>query len=76
MGTVEGKMKENVEKLSKAYVLLEKRYKSSVDELKGEADNLRKTIEDLNEQCDHLRFICADRKGDDVERTYLFFLST
>ncbi|XP_015437261.1 PREDICTED: uncharacterized protein LOC107192499 [Dufourea novaeangliae] len=59
------RMKEILENLSKAYMLLEKRYKITVDELSAEKEGLCKTIESLKDQCDHLRLIATDRNGDD-----------
>ncbi|XP_076235768.1 uncharacterized protein LOC143180119 [Calliopsis andreniformis] len=61
------RMKGNIEKLSTTYLLLEKRYKSTLEELKTEKENLCKTVEDLKEQCDHLRLIGIDRNGNDEQ---------
>ncbi|CAK9818825.1 hypothetical protein ANTQUA_LOCUS9932 [Anthophora quadrimaculata] len=61
------KMKDNLEKLSRTYLLLEKRYKSIVDELQTDNENLRKTVENLKEQCDHLRLIDTDRNGNEEQ---------
>lgn len=59
------RMKENLEKLSRTYLLLDKRYKSTLDELRTEKVNLLKTIEELKEESDHLRLINIDRNGND-----------
>nr|XP_033327479.1 uncharacterized protein LOC117221027 [Megalopta genalis] len=59
------KMKENFEKLSQSYALLEKRYKSMMDEFNTEKQNMQGTIQELREQCDHLRLVVIDRNGDD-----------
>ncbi|XP_033196658.1 uncharacterized protein LOC117160196 [Bombus vancouverensis nearcticus] len=53
----------NLEKLSTTYLLLENRYKSIVEKLQTERDDLRKTNEELKEQCDHLRLINAEDRG-------------
>ncbi|XP_043515685.1 uncharacterized protein LOC122531660 isoform X1 [Frieseomelitta varia] len=58
-----GKMRENLEKLSATYLLLEKRYKSTVEKLQTEMNELRKVNEELKEQCDHLRLVNVDRGG-------------
>ncbi|KOX73464.1 hypothetical protein WN51_14510 [Melipona quadrifasciata] len=58
-----GKMRENLEKLSATYLLLEKRYKSTVEKLQTETNELRKVNEELKEQCDHLRLVNVDRAG-------------
>ncbi|XP_029033285.1 uncharacterized protein LOC114871488 [Osmia bicornis bicornis] len=63
------RMRENLEKLSRTYLLLEKRCKSTIVALQTEKEGLLKTIEDLKEQCDHLRLINTDRNAND-ERTY------
>ncbi|XP_076397031.1 uncharacterized protein LOC100883247 isoform X2 [Megachile rotundata] len=59
------RMTQNLEKLSKTYLLLEKRYKTTVVGLQSEKDGLLKTIEELKEQCDHLRLINADCNAND-----------
>lgn len=53
----------NLEKHSTTYQLLENRYKSIVEKLQTERDDLRKTNEELKEQCDHLRLINAEDCG-------------
>nr|XP_034184942.1 uncharacterized protein LOC117606516 isoform X2 [Osmia lignaria] len=63
------RMRENLEKLSRTYLLLERRCKSTIVALQTEKEGLLKTIEDLKEQCDHLRLINSERNAND-ERTY------
>ena len=58
-----GKLKENLEKFSTTHLLLEKRYKSIVEKLQTERDELRKMNEELKDQCDHLRLVNVDRGG-------------
>ncbi|XP_076684604.1 uncharacterized protein LOC143377335 [Andrena cerasifolii] len=59
------RMKENLEKLSRAYLLLEQRYKSTLAETQNDKANLQETIEQLKEECNHLRLINTDRNGND-----------
>ncbi|XP_017756637.1 PREDICTED: uncharacterized protein LOC108548292 [Eufriesea mexicana] len=61
------KLRENLEKLSNTFFLLEKRYKSNVEKLQAENGNFRKMIEELGEQCEHLRLVNADRNGSDFD---------
>ncbi|XP_053982352.1 uncharacterized protein LOC128878291 [Hylaeus volcanicus] len=58
------RMKGNLERLSKVCLLLENRYKLIAEEMQTENATLRKTVQDLKEQCNHLRLIVADRNGD------------
>ncbi|XP_026674498.1 uncharacterized protein LOC108631180 [Ceratina calcarata] len=51
------KLKVNLEKIYEAYLLLQTRYKSSIEEFDKERNELRGTIEELREQCEHLRSI-------------------
>ncbi|XP_076302396.1 uncharacterized protein LOC143220672 [Lasioglossum baleicum] len=61
------KLRENLEKLSNAFLLLEKRYNSNVERLQAENGNFRKMIEELREQCDHLRLVNVDRNGSEEQ---------
>ncbi|KAG6802693.1 dynein regulatory complex protein 9-like [Apis mellifera caucasica] len=61
------KMKENLEKLSKTYLFLERRYKTTVEKLQNEGNDLRKIIEELKKDCDDLRLINAERIANDEQ---------
>lgn len=64
------KTKNNLNKLLQAYIFLENRYKSNMEGLQTENENLRKTIEDLKEQCDRLRFIVTDCNGNNEQSIF------
>ncbi|CAL7942054.1 unnamed protein product [Xylocopa violacea] len=61
------KMEEAIEKLSQTYLLLERRHKLTTEKLQAENGDLRKTVEELKEQCDHLRLISTDHNRNDDE---------
>ncbi|XP_076653043.1 uncharacterized protein LOC143359179 [Halictus rubicundus] len=61
------RMKENFEKLSKTYSLLRKRYHSMIEESKEEKESFQRTIENLKEQCDHLRLVAIDCNDDNEQ---------
>lgn len=61
------KMKENLEKLSKTYLFLERKYKTTVEKLQNEGNDLRKIIEELKKDCDDLRLINAERIANDEQ---------
>ncbi|XP_076757250.1 uncharacterized protein LOC143427205 [Xylocopa sonorina] len=56
-----------LEKFSQSYLLLDKRYKSITEKLRAENNDLRKTVEELKEQCDRLRLINTDHNRNDDE---------
>ncbi|PBC26984.1 hypothetical protein APICC_08533 [Apis cerana cerana] len=61
------KMEENLEKLSKTYLFLEKKYKTTVEKLQNEGNDLRKIIEELKKDCDDLRLINAEHIANDQQ---------
>ncbi|XP_076637083.1 uncharacterized protein LOC143349608 isoform X1 [Colletes latitarsis] len=61
------RLKENLEKLMETYQFLTNRYKVDVEKWQKEKETLCKTVEDLKEQCDHLRLIATDRNSSDQQ---------
>ncbi|XP_078041690.1 uncharacterized protein LOC144472456 [Augochlora pura] len=59
------KLTEKFEKLSESYTLLDKRCALMTVKFNTEKQGLLKTIEELKEQCDHLRLVAMNHNGDD-----------
>ncbi|KAG7207875.1 hypothetical protein KM043_009472 [Ampulex compressa] len=59
--------KKNAKKMTKTFRETEQQHMSAMNEMRREKDELRKTVEELQQQCDHLRIINTERDIDNEQ---------